>query len=203
MYFATPGPDLALQVLVNQHWHNSVLDVLMPLASSRLVLAVLIVLGAAWAIRRLGWRQTFCFLLLLAALGCTDFATKQVKHAVERVRPLNDIPGTRYVEDGEWRQRPPDFVRTKMRGQSYPSAHAANTACLAVLAMLLWPRLRWWPLLLPLVTGYSRIYLGKHYPTDVLAGWLLGAVVATLLWLAWTRWLRDRLLHPPPSAADG
>jgi len=39
------------------------------------------------------------------------------------------------------------------------------------------PRLRRGIWALPLVVGWSRVYLGKHYPTDILGGWLLGLLV--------------------------
>ncbi|EGB14066.1 phosphoesterase PA-phosphatase related protein [Pseudodesulfovibrio mercurii] len=185
MFFSTPAPDLHLFLLINQHWHCALLDTVMPLFSSMAVLMVLLVAAVGLAVLKGGRRQLLLFLVLLVGMGVSDFSTNLVKHQIHRVRPLNEVAGTRYVENGEWRTRPDTFVRTKENGTSYPSGHAANTMTLALLAVLLWPKLRLWPLLVPLVTGYSRLYLGKHYPTDVLAGWLWGVVVAGLVWLLW------------------
>lgn len=185
MLFHTPALDTDLLVLLNQTARSAVLDAVLPLFSSRLVLLVLLAAALAWLWRRRGPRQAALLLLLSAAMGLTDLGTSLVKDQVLRVRPEHAVAGTWYREDGAWRRLPPDFVQTREDGSSYPSAHAANTMCLAALAMLLWPGLRAWPLLLPVLTGWSRLYLGKHYPTDVFFGWLLGLAVALLVWLAW------------------
>ena len=185
MYFATPLLDLKLFLLINQQWRSGLLDFLMPLFSSIPVLVAILLFALVVAVIRCGRKQLVYFLILAAGMGLSDYSTKILKDQIYRVRPLNEVAGTHFVEDGQWRTRAHDFVRTKERGTSYPSAHSANTMTLAVLAILLWPCLKKWPLIVPLLSGYSRIYLGKHYPTDVLAGWLWGIVVAGVVWLIW------------------
>jgi len=185
MFFLTPALDLRLLLLINQDWRCALFDAVMPVLSSKTALFIVLALAVGLAVLRLGKRQFLFFLVLLVGMGLSDATTGVVKSQINRVRPLNAVAGTYHQAHGVWDRRPMDFVQTKEEGSSYPSAHAANTMCLAVLAMLLWPGLRRWPLLLPLLVGYSRVYLGKHYPTDVLAGWLLGLVVAGFVWLAW------------------
>lgn len=195
MFFSTPALDLQIFLLVNQQWRNGLFDFIMPIFSAMSVLMVIMAAALAFAVYKGGKRQIFYFLVLAAAMGMSDFSTKLVKDQVHRVRPLNAVSGTYFMDDGEWTNRPPGFVFTKERGSSYPSAHASTTMAIAVLAILLWPGLRKWPLLLPLAVGYSRIYLGKHYPTDVLAGWIWGMIIAGTVWLIW-REIERRYLPP-------
>lgn len=67
----------------------------------------------------------------------------------------------------------------------FASSHASNTAFLAIFFFLLrgkeWPWLSYLLLIWALVTGYSRIYLGAHFPGDVLVGYAIGAFWAFLL----------------------
>ena len=74
---------------------------------------------------------------------------------------------------------------------SFPSGHAMASSALAFSAIVLfWPTKWRWPvlvvsLLYMLVIAFTRLYLGVHYPTDILAGWLVSgawvAVVATII----------------------
>lgn len=84
---------------------------------------------------------------------------------------------------------------------SFPSGHSMMAAVtyltLAALLIRIQPRLRLKAyillvaLLITLLVGISRIYMGVHWPTDVLAGWTAGAVWASLCWLI-ARWLQRR-----------
>jgi undecaprenyl-diphosphatase len=106
----------------------------------------------------------------------------------------------------------PDFVAhiVETTSASFPSGHAMMSAAiyLSIGAMLarvqskrrLKTYIHVTALLLTLMVGASRVYLGVHYPTDVLGGWCLGAAWAILCWsvLAWlTRGKGDA---PPASA---
>ncbi len=183
--FPAPAWDYSLQLFFNQELRSPVLDVVLPLFSSRALLFAILSGLLVWRCAKLGKSQALYFILLVLCMGASDLATNQVKHAVGRVRPEHSIAGTYYQQTGTWQRLPADFRQEKERGPSFPSAHAANSAALAVLAALLWPRLRRSTWALPAVVGWSRLYLGKHFPTDVIGGWALGIVVALLFWQLW------------------
>jgi membrane-associated phospholipid phosphatase len=66
---------------------------------------------------------------------------------------------------------------------SMPSGHAATAFAAAVAVGLFHRRLRWWLFALAALVALSRVWLGVHYLTDVIAGAALGTAVAVALWL--------------------
>jgi undecaprenyl-diphosphatase len=72
-------------------------------------------------------------------------------------------------------------------GYSFPSNHAANTAAAAHVLLALSPPAGVAAILFALLIGYSRIYVGVHFPADVLAGWLVGWTAGWAVLLAFLR----------------
>lgn len=90
------------------------------------------------------------------------------------------------------RARPEDMLVTSDVG-SFPSGHVANAATVAIVLSLLFALRadRWWAWMLALAyivaMALSRTYLGVHWLTDTIAGAVLGAGVAVLVWLPFAR----------------
>ncbi|HEV2607972.1 MAG TPA: phosphatase PAP2 family protein [Xanthomonadaceae bacterium] len=113
-----------------------------------------------------------------------------------------DVAGKNYFV----RMRPDLWLSiTPENNYSFPSGHAMGSATLGMaLIFLCWPT-RWrWPVLVGAVVfvvlvGLSRLYLGVHYPSDILAGWC-----AAVAWVFGMHTLVDRKAPvPPPTAATG
>lgn len=125
----------------------------------------------------LGWRRTLLILLSVAALvALTDQTANLFKNGFGRLRPCHE-------EDLEALVRQ---VKSSCGGlYGYFSAHAANSMAVAVFfAGMFRERARAyaWPLLIwALLVGYSRIYIGVHYPGDVVSGFAIGALYGWLV----------------------
>ena len=89
------------------------------------------------------------------------------------------------------RERPPGAELLGVGGFSFPSGHALNSmVTYGLIALLVWrsglpARVRWLIaaglVAVPLAVGLSRVTLGVHYPSDVLAGWLAGLVIVSVV----------------------
>ena len=110
---------------------------------------------------------------LSAIMGLTW--NTMVKNVALRRRPYFDHEGIKILRVVEPKA---DIYDIAAQGYSFPSAHSTNAVTVfASLAINL--RKRWVTVLaivIPLLTGISRCVVGAHYPTDVLAGWLLGMI---------------------------
>lgn len=117
--------------------------------------------------KKLGTKQTLYVLLFVALLiTFTDQATNLVKNGFQRLRPCAD-PNVN------------TFIRVvQFRGSfSFFSGHAANSMAVTLFLYLNlknYSKYFYFLFLWPLIFAYSRIYLGLHYPVDILSGYLFG-----------------------------
>ena len=127
--------------------------------------AVWIVLALVLGMRLgLGVRRAFG---LAVYTGLVTFAADSLSFLVKR---LTDRPRPFEVHP----QIHPLYV---VHSTSMPAGHAATAFAGAVLLSAIRPRLAPWLILLAVAIGFSRVYVGVHYPTDVLAGAAIGLAV--------------------------
>jgi undecaprenyl-diphosphatase len=182
------GLDRWLFALINQGGQNLLFDHLMPVLSQKRYAFLPGILLAALLLLRGGRRACAWLLLAALALGLTDGGANLLKHAVERIRPCRVLAAVHLLGG----------CTTSF---SMPSNHAANMSALAMVAWFGLPRWGWLVALLAALVGYSRVYLGVHYPFDVLVGAALGGAVAGCLVVVARRTL-PRLFLPAPSSAE-
>jgi undecaprenyl-diphosphatase len=125
--------------------------------------------------KKIGIKQTLYLLLFIAVLiTITDQTTNVFKNGFQRLRPCNN-PEIK------------SFIRIVQVRNSYSffSGHAANTMAVATFLYLNFKQnFKYFALIFlwPLIFAYSRIYLGLHYPLDIVSGYLCGFIFGFLMY---------------------
>jgi undecaprenyl-diphosphatase len=159
---------------INQGLANPVFDVLMPILRNRLTWVPLYLLATYFAIKKFGRTGGFMLLFGVLCFALADYTSASIlKPWVARLRPCN-TPGL--------------SVRSLVNcgtGFSFPSSHATNHFALAVFFVVLFGRQFKWAIFLPLFWAFSiafaQVYVGVHFPVDVLSGACIGALIGIVL----------------------
>ncbi len=193
--------DTNLFHFVNRSLANPFFDWLMPVLSGGggvmhwFVPVVAIAAVAALFCGSARFRLCALLMVLVVVLG-DPLIVNTIKHTVARPRPFVTQPDARVFGHVGQGYVPPEKMATDTPGlNSFPSAHAANWFAATMVAFLFYRKS--WRFMLPMAAAvaFSRVYNGVHYPSDVLAGAILGAGYAAAgvigLQTAWN-WIGKR-----------
>ena len=138
--------------------------------------------------KKLGTKKLGIAILIVATLiAFTNEITDVIKFSVQRIRPCNDdalVGLIRVVKDSD------TF--------SYFSGHAANSTAAMMFVFLILRQFFKYSYLLflyPLIFAYSRIYLGLHYPLDIISGYAFGSLTGWLFYLLFEK-ISNKLIMP-------
>lgn len=163
--------DIRLFFLINQTLSNKLFDLIMPFVTHldnwRLVILLI------WLILIIKGRKkgrVAAFLIIPVITMSDQISASVFKPLIGRIRPCYDL----------------DFVRLLVNcgGKlAFPSSHASNISGAAMLFSLIYNRGTGFFWFIALMVGYSRVYVGVHYPGDVLFGFFLGSSISIFIYI--------------------
>ena len=167
--------DAAFFHLINRALSNPAFDTIMPLFHHEKYVLPLILTSWLLAVfydRPNRWKLAFIIPLVIILV---DQSGLWIKKTVLRPRPFQTIDPTIIHH----------LVAPSGANLSFPSNHAANTAALATVFSAIYHHLRFIFWGLTITVMFSRVYIGVHYPLDVISGCMLGSVYGLILVKGW------------------
>jgi len=153
--------DRAAFVLINNTLRHVLLDELMPLVTEKWNFVVPLALVVLYLLGKGGRQGRMIVLCAVVLVVCADASATALRSYFQRARPCQALEGVRLLVGCS------DTF-------SFPSNHATNAFALAAFFATYYRQRAVLLFTIAALVGYSRIYVGVHYPTDVLAGACLG-----------------------------
>jgi membrane-associated phospholipid phosphatase len=174
--------DKVVFIFINQGLSNQLFDWIMPVITDwdKTIIGRLLVIVGLILILWKGEKNKRILvpLLFLTILFTDQLSSSLIKHLVQRPRPCHIIGGTYVMENLR-------LLVPCGAGFSFPSSHAANSFAVSTLLTIYYPKFSWVFIVFALLVSFSRIYVGVHYPIDVVGGAATGIICSLLLYLVW------------------
>ena len=179
-----PEIDTLAFFLINKNLQNSLFDIVMPFITDKSYLIFLpLFLLLLFKDRE---KALIALILGIVSLLIADWSANILKHFFERIRPCNALEGVRLLAGCG-------------KSFSMPSNHSVNAfAFISPLYMLLKNRMRYAFVAIAILVGFSRVYVGVHYPSDTIAGALLGVMLGISV-VQFYRWSSERFKEKPDT----
>lgn len=183
---ALVGIDRELFLFLNQGVRNWLFDVMLPFLTdlNRKPIGI-VILAILWLLllTKGGRPGRIAALLLIPTIALSDqLSSSLLKFIIDRPRPCHELANVHLlVGCGS--------------GYSFPSSHAVNNFAAALVLSYFLPRWTWAFFSYASLIAFSRIYVGVHYPSDVLAGAIIGLIIGSVVIVAYRQteeWWRRR-----------
>jgi len=172
--------DIRLFYFLNNELANPILDYIMPIITNEAFIIGPVIAVVIYFLIKGNRKTRLAILCMVVAVLLADaVAYRIIKPFFGRLRPCDVLPNV--------------HILVKAGRFSFPSNHAANMMALAVVTTYFYKRYAWIIFTIALIEGFSRIYVGVHYPLDVLNGYFLGALSALLVIVVYRRFELEKL----------
>jgi 4-amino-4-deoxy-L-arabinose transferase-like glycosyltransferase/membrane-associated phospholipid phosphatase len=168
-----PEVDTLIFFFINRDIQNKLFDIIMPFITNKAYLLILPIVG--WFFYK-DFKKTFLAVIIgLASFALADWGADILKHLFEKPRPCSVFENVH-------------LLTGCTNSYSMPSNHAVNSFAFVMPFFILFKnRTRYVFLMVAFLVSFSRVYVGVHYPSDIIAGALFGAGAALLLMALYNR----------------
>ncbi len=166
------GIDTALFLFINRSIENPFFDWLMPVISQRWYVGAIVI---AFFLAIKDWEKAIVIVIVsLLAVGLGDPTANILKHLFHRIRPCHVIQGVH-------------LLAGCTDSFSFPSNHATNAFAVCLALGMFNRKVLWFSIPLAAAVSISRLYVGVHYPGDVIFGGIWGFACLMVVIIAYNR----------------
>ena len=171
--------DNYILFVIKKYGHNRYLDIIMPMATFMGTLGILWIVIAADLVLDKQYRAIGITIILTLIIS-TIVGEGIIKHLVRRARPCN-------------KQDRVNLLIPKPISYSFPSGHTLSSFAVAEMLSMYFTEYKFIFIAIAFLIAISRLYLYVHYPTDVVAGIIIGIICSKLIFTILTQGFMERL----------